>query len=70
MPKVDKRAKKLTKLAIESEVDVIKFQIYTGDTLVSKIESPKRNKHFKKFELTKKEHIYLAEMVKEAKIKY
>tara|TARA_Y100000589_G_scaffold311272_1_gene330491 strand:- start:9885 stop:10898 length:1014 start_codon:yes stop_codon:yes gene_type:complete len=63
-------AKKLTKLAIESEVDVIKFQIYTGDTLVSKIESPKRNKHFKKFELTKKEHIYLAEMVKEAKIKY
>lgn len=63
-------AKKLTQLAIESDVDVIKFQIYSGDTLVSKIESPIRNKHFKKFELSKKEHIYLAEMVKESGIKY
>ena len=41
-------AKKLTKLAIKSKVDVIKFQIYTGDTLVNKIYSPDRNKHFKK----------------------
>lgn len=63
-------AKKLTQLAIESDVDVIKFQIYTGDTLVSKIESPTRNKHFKKFELSKSEHIYLAEMVRESGIKY
>ena len=44
-------AKKLTQLAIESNVDFIKYQIYTGDTLVSKLESPKRNSHFKKFEL-------------------
>lgn len=63
-------AKKLTQLAIESDVDVIKFQIYTGDTLVSKIESPLRNKHFKKFELSKSQHIYLAEMVKESGVKY
>ena len=41
-------AKKLTKLAIKSDVDVIKFQIYTGDTLVNKLSSPSRNKHFKK----------------------
>lgn len=63
-------AKKLTRLAIESGVDVIKYQIYSGDTLVSKLESPVRNKHFKKFELSKSEHIYLAEMVRNAGIKY
>ena len=63
-------AKKLTRLAIDSDVDVIKYQIYSGDTLVSKLESPVRNKHFKKFELSKTQHIYLAEMVKESGIKY
>lgn len=63
-------AKKLAQLAIDSDVDYVKFQIYTGDTLVSKLESPDRNKHFKKFELGKKEHRYLAEMVTEAGIKY
>lgn len=63
-------AKKLAKLAIESGVDYVKFQIYTGDTLVSSMESPDRNKHFKKFELTKEQHIYLAKMVTEAGILY
>lgn len=57
-------AKELTNLAIESGVDFIKYQIYSGDTLVSKIEAPKRNKHFKKFELTKKQYIELAELCK------
>jgi N,N'-diacetyllegionaminate synthase len=63
-------AKQLAQLAIETGVDYVKFQIYTGDTLVSGTESPDRNKHFKKFELTKEQHIYLASMVKEAGIKY
>jgi N,N'-diacetyllegionaminate synthase len=63
-------AKQLAKLAIDSGVDYVKFQIYTGDTLVSSLESPDRNKHFKKFELTKEQHIYLAQMVKEAGILY
>lgn len=63
-------AKKLTRLAIESDVDYVKFQIYTGDTLVSKLESPDRNSHFKKFELTKEQHLYLADMVLEADILY
>ena len=31
-------AKKLTQLAIEADVDYIKFQLYSGDTLVSKLE--------------------------------
>jgi len=40
-------AKKLTKLAIESDVDYIKFQLYYGNTIVNPLESPERNKHFK-----------------------
>lgn len=63
-------AQKLTQLAIESDVDYIKFQIYTGDTLVNPIENPVRNKHFKKFELEEKQHITLAEMCKQAGIGY
>lgn len=63
-------AKHLTKLAIESTADVIKFQIYTGDTLVSTHESPTRNQHFKKFELTPEQHIALAKMVIHAGRKY
>ena len=63
-------AKKLTQLAIESDVDYIKFQIYTGDTLVNPIENPVRNKHFKKFELSEAQHIHLAEMCKKSDIGY
>jgi N-acetylneuraminate synthase/N,N'-diacetyllegionaminate synthase len=63
-------AKKLARLAIESDVDYVKFQIYTGDTLVSQQESPDRNKHFKKFELSREQHRYLARMVTEAGIHY
>lgn len=55
-------AKRLTQLAIEANVDFIKFQIYTGDTLVSPVESPVRNKHFKKFELSKENYLELAQM--------
>ena len=63
-------AKRLTKLAIRSNVDIIKFQIYTGATLVNSFLSPERFKHFKKFQLSKKQHIYLAEMCKANGIKY
>jgi len=63
-------AKKLTKLAIKSNVDVIKFQIYTGDTLVNRLSSPSRNKHFKKFQLTQDQHIYLAKMCNDNGVKY
>lgn len=55
-------ALKLTKLAIEANVDFIKFQLYSGDSLVSKVESPQRNKHFKKFELSKDNYLELAEL--------
>ena len=63
-------AKALTQLAIETKVDFVKFQLYTGDTLVSRVESPVRNKHFKKFELTKEQHIELAQMLTDAGIGY
>lgn len=63
-------AKKLAQLAIDSDVDYVKFQIYSGDALVSKIESPERNQHFKKFELKQCEHIELAEMILNAGLKY
>ena len=46
--------------AKESGVDCVKFQLYSGDSLVNKKQSPERNKHFKKFQLTQDQHIYLA----------
>jgi N,N'-diacetyllegionaminate synthase len=63
-------ARELTQLAIESDVDYIKYQIYTGDTIVSKVEDPSRNNHFKKFELKNEEHISLAKMANQAGIGY
>lgn len=43
--------RRLHRLAVESGADVVKYQLYKGDTLVSRIESPDRNQHFKKFEI-------------------
>lgn len=63
-------AKKLTQLAIDSGADYVKFQIYTGDGLVSKLESPHRNQHFKKFELKPEQHIELAQMCRNQKVGY
>lgn len=63
-------AKELTRLAIDTDVDFIKFQIYSGNTLVSQLESPDRNQHFKKFELSKEQHLELAKMVIDAGINY
>jgi N-acetylneuraminate synthase/N,N'-diacetyllegionaminate synthase len=56
-------AKRLTELALASEADAIKFQIYRGDLLVSSIESPERNIHFKKFELLNSQFVELAKLI-------
>ena len=56
-------ARLLTKQAIESGADAVKFQFYTGDSLVSPIESPSRNQHFKKFELTNEQNLELVKYV-------
>ena len=63
-------AKALVQQAIECGSDCVKLQIYQGDTLVSSVESEDRNRHFKKFELSKRQHIELAEMCREAGVKY
>lgn len=63
-------AKKLLNLAIESRVDCIKFQLYTGDNLVNKSLSKSRNSHFKKFELSKDQHVFLARKTIDSKIFY
>ena len=65
-----KYAKKLLNLGKLSGVDVLKFQIYQGSTLVNRKISPERYNHFRKFELTKKQHLYLADMCKESGLKY
>ncbi|MEZ5035245.1 MAG: N-acetylneuraminate synthase family protein [Chitinophagaceae bacterium] len=63
-------AKKLCELAIDTKADCVKFQVYTGDGLVSPVESPDRNQHFKKFELSSHQHIELAKKVKQSGKKY
>ena len=63
-------AKKLVLKAISTGVDVVKLQIYEGKNLVSKVESRKRFKHFKKFELNKDQHIYLAKLCRKHNVGY
>jgi N-acetylneuraminate synthase/N,N'-diacetyllegionaminate synthase len=60
----------LCDLAIESGADYVKFQLYTGDTLVSPAESPERNRHFRNFELAPEQHIELARRCRGAGVGY
>ena len=63
-------AKELARQAISTGVDYVKFQLYSGDTLVSPHESPDRNAHFKRFELTQNQHIELARMCQAGGVGY
>ncbi|MBO6577026.1 MAG: N-acetylneuraminate synthase family protein [Rhodothermales bacterium] len=63
-------ARDLAHLAIASGVECVKFQIYSGDTLVSPLESPARYQHFKRFELTRDQHIALAEICRSGGVLY
>ena len=63
-------AKNMVQLAIDAGSDCVKLQLYTGDGLVSAVENPARNQHFKKFELSKDQHLYLAQMCCEAGVSY
>lgn len=56
-------ALRLADLAVEAGADAVKFQVYSGDTLVSSVVSPDRNAHFKRFELSPQQHLTLAERV-------
>jgi len=64
------KAKELAELASKSGVDAVKFQIYTADSLVNKVEDPERHAHFKKFELTPEQHIALAQICQNNKVTY
>ncbi|MCM8530267.1 MAG: N-acetylneuraminate synthase family protein [Lentisphaeraceae bacterium] len=59
-------AKRLTQLGIDSGANAVKFQLYKGDTLVSRVEGGARNKHFKKFELSQKHYLDLVDMCEKA----
>ncbi len=63
-------AKELARQAISTGADYVKFQLYRGDTLVSPHESPDRNAHFKRFELSREQHIELAEMCQAGGVGY
>ncbi len=63
-------AVRMTDLAIASGADVVKFQIYSGDTLVSAVESPDRHRHFQRFELTSGQHVALAQRCQAAGVTY
>ena len=63
-------AMELVDLAIQSDVDCIKLQIYEGNKLVSGTESASRQNHFKKFELTPEQHVKLAKRCIENNIDY
>jgi len=59
-------AKEQCRLAIDSGADCVKFQLYSADGLVNSVESPERHAHFKRFELSREQHITLAEMCQKA----
>jgi N-acetylneuraminate synthase/N,N'-diacetyllegionaminate synthase len=59
-------AKALTELAVSSRADVVKFQIYTGDSLVNPTIDPARAAHFGRFALKIDQYKALAEIVRAA----
>jgi len=61
---------RLTEQALAAGADVVKFQIYFADTLVSPVESPDRHRHFRRFELPLAEHVRLADAVIAAGAQY
>ncbi|MGB0377087.1 MAG: N-acetylneuraminate synthase family protein [Flavobacteriaceae bacterium] len=63
-------AQELVQEAIAAEVDCIKLQIYRGDLLVNPLVSPKRNAHFKKFELSHDQYELLIQQILDAGIDF
>lgn len=63
-------ALQLVDFALTTPVDYVKFQIYSGDTLVSSVEDRARNAHFKKFELSKDQHEEIIQKILQSGKKY
>ena len=51
-------------------VDDVKYQLYSGNSLVNYKISPDRNKHFRKFELSRNQHIALAKLCLKSGVQY
>ena len=64
------KAKEICDLAIKSGANCVKFQLYRAENLVNKNVNFDRYKHFKKFELKKNEHIFLAKKIIDAGLDY
>ena len=64
------QAKALLHDAISSGADAIKFQIYTGETLVNREVDPDRVKHFDKFALKLDQYLELSDICKENKVDF
>ena len=63
-------ALELVEGACKSGANCVKVQIYSGDNLVSAVEDPDRNRHFKKFELSIEQHRKLADICREYSVDY
>jgi N-acetylneuraminate synthase/N,N'-diacetyllegionaminate synthase len=61
---------RLCDMAAASGADYVKFQIYTGDSLVSPVESPDRHRHFDRFSLSREQHLSLARRCRSAGVGY
>ena len=57
-------------LALSSGADAVKYQLYRGDTLVSRVEGADRNQHFKRFELPLELYAALAEEADKAGVDF
>lgn len=64
------QAKSLLNKAIQSGADAIKFQIYSGDTIVNKKVDPDRVKHFDKFALQIEQYLELYEICKKNSVHF
>lgn len=55
-------AKELVHLVSESGAEIVKFQVYTGESIVNKKVDPDRARHFNKFALSTDQYLELAEL--------
>ena len=63
-------AKKLLHSAARTGVDAVKFQSYSADGMVSRIEDPQRHKHFGRFSLPVQDYIELSDLATELGVRF
>jgi N,N'-diacetyllegionaminate synthase len=64
------KALSLLHQAADAGAQAVKYQIYTGETLVNENEDPNRVKHFDKFALTESQYIQLANECKKRNVDF